>query len=95
MREAKGETAAEHIRLLKKAEMAKAADDLLVGTGWVPEPLRTPGQSCSPSIEPAPAPDAAGEAQSADDGGEPAMDESASGDEASEPSAATAAIAAE
>ena len=95
VREAKGETAAEHIRLLKKAEMAKAADDLLVGTGWVPEPLRTPGQSFSPSIEPAPASDAAGEAQSADDGGEPAMDESASGDEASEPSAATAAIAAE
>ena len=55
VREAKGDTAAEHIRLLKKAEMAKAADDLLVGTGWVPEPLRTPGQSFSPSIEPAPA----------------------------------------
>ena len=95
VREAKGETAAEYIRLLKKVEMANAADELLVGTGWVPEPLRTPGHTFAPSNEPAPTSDAAGEAQSADDGGKTAMDESASGDEASEPPAATAAIAAE
>jgi len=25
--------------------MATAAEELLAGTGWVPEPLRTPGQS--------------------------------------------------
>jgi ParB family chromosome partitioning protein len=31
--------------------MATAAEALLAGTGWVPEPLRTPGQSFTPSIE--------------------------------------------
>jgi ParB family chromosome partitioning protein len=28
---------------LKKAEMAKEAERLLDGTGWLPEPLRTAG----------------------------------------------------
>ena len=93
--EAKGDTAAERIRPFKKADMAKAAEALLIGTGWLPEPLRTPGQTFTPGVEPAPLPDAEGEAQSAQDGGEPAMDESGSGDEASEPSAAAATVAAE
>jgi ParB family chromosome partitioning protein len=75
--------------------MAKAAGDLLIGTGWLPEPLRTPGQTFAPGIEPTSLADAEAGAQSAEDGGEPAMDESASGDEASEPSAAAAAVAAE
>ena len=40
MREAKGEQAAQLIDHLKKAEMAKEAERLLDGTGWLPEPLR-------------------------------------------------------
>jgi ParB family chromosome partitioning protein len=41
VREAKGETSAQLIDHLKKPEMAKEAERLLAGTGWVPEPLRT------------------------------------------------------
>jgi len=93
--EAKGDIAVERIRPLKKADMAKAAEDLLAGTGWLPEPLRTPGQTFAPGIEPALIADAEIEAQSAQDGGEPAMDESGFGDEASEPLAAAAPVAAE
>ena len=51
VREAKGEDAAQRIAHLKKAEMATAAEELLAGTGWVPEPLRTPGQSFTPRTE--------------------------------------------
>jgi ParB family chromosome partitioning protein len=51
VREAKGEDAAQRIAHLKKAEMATAAEALLAGTGWVPEPLRTPGQSFTPGID--------------------------------------------
>ena len=43
VREAKGEKAAERMVHLKKAEMAKEAEGLLDGTGWLPEPLRTAG----------------------------------------------------
>jgi ParB family transcriptional regulator, chromosome partitioning protein len=42
--EAKGEAAAERIAHLKKGEMAAQAQELLAGSGWLPEPLRTPGQ---------------------------------------------------
>ena len=48
VREAKGDDVAPRIAHLKKAEMATAAEALLAGTGWVPEPLRTPGQSSTP-----------------------------------------------
>jgi ParB family chromosome partitioning protein len=41
VREAKGAKAADRIAHLKKAEMAKEAERLLDGTGWLPEPLRT------------------------------------------------------
>jgi len=41
VREAKGEQAAQLLDHLKKAEMAKEAERLLDGSGWVPEPLRT------------------------------------------------------
>ena len=41
VREAKGEHAAERIANLKKAEMVTEAEQLLSGTGWLPEPLRT------------------------------------------------------
>ena len=43
VREAKGDKAAERMVHLKKAEMAKEAERLLDGTGWLPEPLRTVG----------------------------------------------------
>jgi ParB family chromosome partitioning protein len=92
--EARGDTAAERVRPLKKAEMAKAAEDLLIGTGWLPEPLRTPGQTFAPGIKPASLADDDADGQSAKESGEPAMDEPSS-DEASDPSAAAAAVAAE
>ncbi|MGE3998000.1 MAG: ParB/RepB/Spo0J family partition protein, partial [Variibacter sp.] len=40
VREAKGEQSAQLIDHLKKAEMAKEAERLLDGSGWLPEPLR-------------------------------------------------------
>ena len=40
VREAKGEPSAQLIDHLKKADMAKEAERLLEGTGWLPEPLR-------------------------------------------------------
>ena len=43
VREAKGDQAAQLIDHLKKAEMAREAERLLDGTGWLPEPLRTFG----------------------------------------------------
>ena len=48
VREAKGDAAVKRIADLKKVEMAQAAEDLLAGTGWVPEPLRTPGLTFTP-----------------------------------------------
>ena len=44
VREARGEQAARAIEKLKKGEMAERAQELLAGTGWLPEPLRTLGQ---------------------------------------------------
>ena len=41
VREATGEQSAQLIDHLKKADMAKEAERLLDGTGWLPEPLRT------------------------------------------------------
>ncbi len=43
--EAKGQRAADRIEHLKKGEMAAEAETLLADTGWLPEPLRTPGQA--------------------------------------------------
>jgi ParB family chromosome partitioning protein len=40
VREAKGEQSAQLIDHLKKVDMAREAERLLEGTGWVPEPLR-------------------------------------------------------
>ena len=42
VREAKGEQSTQLIDHLKKDEMAKEAERLLEGTGWLPEPLRLP-----------------------------------------------------
>jgi ParB family chromosome partitioning protein len=52
VREAKGEQAAQLIDHLKKADMAKEAERLLAGTGWLPEPLRTPGLTNPGTAEP-------------------------------------------
>ncbi len=40
VREAKGESSEQLIDHLKKADMAKEAERLLDGSGWLPEPLR-------------------------------------------------------
>jgi len=45
VREAKGERGAARIEHLKKVEMAEQAQALLDGSGWLPEPLRTPGRA--------------------------------------------------
>ncbi|WP_287995066.1 ParB/RepB/Spo0J family partition protein [Acidiphilium sp.] len=43
VREARGDALAQSIDHLKKGEMAVRAEELLAGTGWLPEPLRPPG----------------------------------------------------
>jgi hypothetical protein len=58
VREAKGELAAKRIAHLKKGEMAAQAQDLLAEFGWLPEPLRTPGQSMSKTTAAVPDADA-------------------------------------
>ena len=45
VREARGEPRPSASRTLKKGEMAEQAQALLAGSGWLPEPLRTPGQA--------------------------------------------------
>jgi ParB family transcriptional regulator, chromosome partitioning protein len=45
VREAKGETAAQLIEHLKKSAMAVRAEELLAGSAWIPEPLRTAGRA--------------------------------------------------
>ena len=54
VREARGERAAQLIDHLKKGEMAEKAQELLVGSGWLPEPLRTPGRTRPDAVEPTP-----------------------------------------
>jgi ParB family chromosome partitioning protein len=51
VREAKGDPSAQLIDHLKKAEMAKEAERLLDGTGWLPEPLRTPDEADAAEAE--------------------------------------------
>jgi ParB family transcriptional regulator, chromosome partitioning protein len=41
--------AAQLIDHLKKGEMAEKAQELRASSGWLPEPLRTPGSTASPS----------------------------------------------
>jgi ParB family chromosome partitioning protein len=48
VREAVGEPAAQAIAQLKKGEMAEKAQQLLAGSGWLPEPLRTPSGPATP-----------------------------------------------
>jgi len=60
VREAKGDDAADRIAGLKKPEMVAAAEDLLGGTGWLPEPLRTQGNDATATEADEPATAAAG-----------------------------------
>ena len=79
VREAKGEQSAQLIDHLKKADMAKEAERLLDGAGWLPEPLRTPEAVAAESTGGDPA---------GDDDTLPAFlsdDEEARDDEADEP----------
>ncbi|MBR0683832.1 ParB N-terminal domain-containing protein [Roseomonas eburnea] len=94
VREARGARAAERIAGLKKAEMATAAEELLAGTGWVPEPLRTPGQVFA-AVEPETEAATEGEAELAADGGEPAIAPEPPSEETDAAAIPTAAIAAE
>ncbi|MDA9426219.1 ParB/RepB/Spo0J family partition protein [Bradyrhizobium sp. CCBAU 53380] len=48
VREAKGESSAQLIDHLKKADMAKEAERLLDGSGWLPEPLRLVDRNAEP-----------------------------------------------
>ena len=55
VRDAKGEAAAEPLMGLKKAEMVAAAEELLKGSRWLPEPLRAPNAddtTATPTGEP-------------------------------------------
>jgi ParB family chromosome partitioning protein len=45
VREAKGDPSVQLLDHLKKPDMAREAERLLAGTGWLPEPLRTPVES--------------------------------------------------
>ena len=91
VREAKGGDAADRIAAMKKAEMVIAAEDLLGGSSWLPDPLRTPPlpEEDVPEIElvdhadePASVDDIdTGEEQTAEDGGEPAIGETDVSDE--------------
>lgn len=45
VREARGEASAQLIDHLKKADMAREAERLLEGSGWLPEPLRPRGEA--------------------------------------------------
>jgi ParB family chromosome partitioning protein len=53
--EAKGQRAADRIAHLKKGEMATEAETLLVDTGWLPDVLRSPGQTAEIAVDSEPA----------------------------------------
>jgi ParB family chromosome partitioning protein len=77
VREAKGERPAQLIDHLKKGDMAEKAEALLAGSGWLPEPLRTPGRPIvsslgSPEVDAATVPDSVG-VETAADGHETAV----------------------
>ncbi|RXT19594.1 DNA-binding protein [Rhizobium leguminosarum] len=72
--EAKGEQSAQLIDHLKKQDMAREAERLLDGSGWLPEPLRTVGKETA-SDDVSPAADKAGNdpADEANGGDVPAL----------------------
>jgi ParB family chromosome partitioning protein len=51
VREAKGDATAVLIEHLKKGDMAREAERLLAGTGWLPEPLRLPQVEAEPEAD--------------------------------------------
>jgi ParB family transcriptional regulator, chromosome partitioning protein len=51
--EAKGEASAQLIEHLKKPDMAKEAERLLAGSGWLPEPLRMSDAEAEADTQPA------------------------------------------
>ncbi len=51
VREAKGDATAVLIEHLKKGDMAREAERLLAGTGWLPEPLRLPQAEAEPETD--------------------------------------------
>ena len=51
MPEARGEASVQLIDHLKKPDMAKEAERLLAGQGWLPEPLRTPDAETEPETQ--------------------------------------------
>jgi len=82
VREAKGDKDADRIAGFKKPDMVEAAEELLAGTGWLPEPLRTPAlaeEPDQPELEIIDHDDVEraeeGEAQSAAEDGETAIGE--------------------
>lgn len=81
VREAKGDEAADRIAGFKKPAMVEAAENLLDGAGWLPEPLRTPkpaedgADPDSELVNHDGVDDIEGEAQSAANGGETAIGE--------------------
>ena len=73
VREARGESSAQLIDHLKKSEMAKEAERLLEGAGWLPEPLRlatltSPSDSLDSATEPLPDFLSGGEQEASDSG---------------------------
>jgi ParB family transcriptional regulator, chromosome partitioning protein len=52
VREAKGDASAQLIDHLKKPDMAREAERLLAGTGWLPEPLRTQAAGSEGDVTP-------------------------------------------
>ena len=96
VREARGEASAQIIDHLKKPEMAEKAEDLLAGSGWLPEALRTPGKPLSPPVgDEVDEPVAAALAETAPHDGETAIDLGAGEGEVSDRPADVIAIAAE
>ena len=90
--EAKGDAVAARIDHLKKVEMATEAEALLAGSGWLPEPLRTPGRPTTMTADAAEdetgAPVQAAGEELAPNGGERAMadeDRAAEDEDVAEP----------
>ena len=83
VREVKGDEAADRIAGFKKPAMVEAAEELLADAGWLPEPLRTPkpaDDGADPAFELVDHEDvdrSEGEAESAVNGGETAIGETA------------------
>lgn len=82
--EAKGQRSADRIRHLKKGDMATEAEASLVDSGWLPEPLRTPGNGSADTADACdPSNTESGEQMATNDGETAVGDKSVSDDTAS------------